>query len=78
MTGRGGDPTTWVGRRVLITGGSGFIGTNAVGHFVAAGSTVTEDVPADALAISRGRQRNVKGWAKRRRGPSRPAGRKES
>ena len=29
---------------------------------VAAGSTVTEDVPEDSLAIARGRQRNVKGW----------------
>ncbi len=40
MTRPGGDPSPWVGRRVLITGGSGFIGTNAVGQFVAAGSTV--------------------------------------
>lgn len=31
---------SWTERRVLITGGSGFIGTNAVRHFVAAGSDV--------------------------------------
>jgi len=37
------------------------------GAYVAAGSTVTEDVPAGALAIGRGRQRNVAGWVKRRR-----------
>ncbi|MEM7582559.1 MAG: bifunctional UDP-N-acetylglucosamine diphosphorylase/glucosamine-1-phosphate N-acetyltransferase GlmU [Acidobacteriota bacterium] len=32
----------------------------------AAGSTVTEDVPAEALAIGRSRQRNIPGWARRR------------
>jgi bifunctional UDP-N-acetylglucosamine pyrophosphorylase/glucosamine-1-phosphate N-acetyltransferase len=34
--------------------------------FVAAGSTVTERVPKDALAVARGRQRNVEGWRLRR------------
>ncbi|MBQ6807937.1 MAG: bifunctional UDP-N-acetylglucosamine diphosphorylase/glucosamine-1-phosphate N-acetyltransferase GlmU [Firmicutes bacterium] len=29
---------------------------------VAAGSTITEDVPADSLAIARGHQRNIEGW----------------
>jgi bifunctional UDP-N-acetylglucosamine pyrophosphorylase/glucosamine-1-phosphate N-acetyltransferase len=33
---------------------------------VAAGSTVTQDVPAEALAVARTRQRNVAGWRKRR------------
>lgn len=33
---------------------------------VAAGSTVTQDVPADALAVARERQRNVLGWRARR------------
>jgi len=37
------------------------------GAYVAAGSTVTEDVPADALAIGRGRQHNKKNWAAERR-----------
>jgi bifunctional UDP-N-acetylglucosamine pyrophosphorylase/glucosamine-1-phosphate N-acetyltransferase len=32
------------------------------GAYVAAGSTITEDVPADSLAIARGRQVNKKGW----------------
>jgi bifunctional UDP-N-acetylglucosamine pyrophosphorylase/glucosamine-1-phosphate N-acetyltransferase len=42
--------------------------------FVAAGSTITRDVPEDALAISRDRQRNVEGWVARREGraPARP------
>jgi bifunctional UDP-N-acetylglucosamine pyrophosphorylase/glucosamine-1-phosphate N-acetyltransferase len=33
------------------------------GAYVAAGSSITEDVPADALAIARGRQQNKAGWA---------------
>lgn len=37
------------------------------GSYVAAASCVTEDVPADALAIARGRQSNKEGWAKERR-----------
>jgi bifunctional UDP-N-acetylglucosamine pyrophosphorylase / glucosamine-1-phosphate N-acetyltransferase len=34
------------------------------GAYVAAGSTITKDVPADALGIARGRQENKEGWAK--------------
>jgi bifunctional UDP-N-acetylglucosamine pyrophosphorylase/glucosamine-1-phosphate N-acetyltransferase len=37
------------------------------GAFVAAGSTITEDVPADALALGRARQLVKPGWAKERR-----------
>lgn len=33
--------------------------------YVAAGSTVTKDVPADALAVARERQRNVEAWRNR-------------
>ena len=33
------------------------------GAYTAAGSTVTEDVPADALAIARQKQTNKEGWA---------------
>lgn len=52
-----------------------FIGSNTnlvapvtVGHrsTVAAGSTITEDVPEDSLAIARGRQHNIKGWTEER------------
>jgi bifunctional UDP-N-acetylglucosamine pyrophosphorylase/glucosamine-1-phosphate N-acetyltransferase len=35
--------------------------------YVAAGSTINEDVPEGALAIGRARQRNVEGWTARRR-----------
>ena len=33
------------------------------GAFTASGSVITEDVPADALAIARGRQVNKSEWA---------------
>lgn len=33
------------------------------GAYIAAGSTVTEDVPEDALCIARARQTNIEGWA---------------
>ncbi len=57
-------------------GRNAFVGSNSVivspvdigpGAFVAAGSAVTEDVPAGALAVARGRQHNSEGWAARRR-----------
>lgn len=38
------------------------------GAYVAAGSTITEDVPKDALALGRARQVTKPGWAARRRG----------
>ncbi|MGV3620651.1 MAG: bifunctional UDP-N-acetylglucosamine diphosphorylase/glucosamine-1-phosphate N-acetyltransferase GlmU [Archangium sp.] len=37
------------------------------GAFIAAGSTITEDVPAGALALSRTAQTTKEGWAERRR-----------
>jgi len=41
--------------------------TVGAGAIVAAGTTVTEDVPADALVIGRVPQVNRAGWAARRR-----------
>jgi bifunctional UDP-N-acetylglucosamine pyrophosphorylase/glucosamine-1-phosphate N-acetyltransferase len=37
------------------------------GSFIAAGSVITQDVEADALAIGRAQQVEKAGWAKRRR-----------
>ncbi len=34
--------------------------------YVAAGSTITQDVPGESLAVGRARQRNVEGWVRRR------------
>lgn len=41
--------------------------------YVAAGSTITDDVPAGALAVGRGRQVNKEGWVAKRKG-AQPAG----
>jgi len=37
------------------------------GAYVAAGSSITEDVPSGALGIARGRQTNVPGWVERKK-----------
>lgn len=56
-------------------GDDAFIGCNANlispvkvedGAYIAAGSTVTVDVPADALCVARARQKNIEGWAEKR------------
>jgi bifunctional UDP-N-acetylglucosamine pyrophosphorylase/glucosamine-1-phosphate N-acetyltransferase len=56
-----------------VIGENAFIGSNSAlvapvtigdGAFVGSGSVVTDDVPADALAIGRGRQTIKAGWAK--------------
>lgn len=60
--------------RTTIEDGA-FIGSNSClvapvtigsGAFVAAGSTITEDVPPEGLGIARGRQVNKESWTKRR------------
>ncbi len=37
------------------------------GAYVAAGSSITKDVPAGALGIARGRQENHEGWVERKK-----------
>ncbi|MDT8442749.1 MAG: bifunctional UDP-N-acetylglucosamine diphosphorylase/glucosamine-1-phosphate N-acetyltransferase GlmU [Desulfuromonadales bacterium] len=37
------------------------------GSLIGAGSTITKDVPADALAIARSEQKNIAGWAEKNR-----------
>ena len=53
-------------------GAGAFIGSNTAlvapvtvgaGGFTGSGSVITKDVPADALAIARGRQEHKDGWA---------------
>ena len=56
-----------------VVGEGAFVGSNSslvapvtigVGGYVGSGSVIVEDVPADALAIARGRQAGKDGWAK--------------
>jgi bifunctional UDP-N-acetylglucosamine pyrophosphorylase/glucosamine-1-phosphate N-acetyltransferase len=44
------------------------------GAYVAAGSSITKDVPAGALGVARGRQENKEGWAERKRARRKAAG----
>ena len=44
------------------------------GAYTAAGSAVTQDVPAGALAVGRAKQRNIEGWVARKRGPREQTG----
>ncbi|HEV2488796.1 MAG TPA: bifunctional UDP-N-acetylglucosamine diphosphorylase/glucosamine-1-phosphate N-acetyltransferase GlmU [Candidatus Acidoferrales bacterium] len=60
---------TRLGERVFVGSDTALVAPISVGDgaYIAAGSTITEDVPADALAIARGRQVNKPGWAAARR-----------
>ena len=57
-------------------GDDAFIGCNAnlvapvsvgAGAYIAAGSTITKDVPAGALGVGRARQSNIAGWAEKKK-----------
>jgi bifunctional UDP-N-acetylglucosamine pyrophosphorylase/glucosamine-1-phosphate N-acetyltransferase len=60
---------TRIGERVFVGSGTELVAPVQVGDgaYIAAGSTITEDVPADALAIARERQAVKPGWAAERR-----------
>ena len=61
-------PTT-IGNKVFIGSDSALVAPVRVGDgaYVAAGSTITENVPEDSLGIARGRQANKPGWAAKKR-----------
>jgi bifunctional UDP-N-acetylglucosamine pyrophosphorylase/glucosamine-1-phosphate N-acetyltransferase len=60
---------TTVGDDVFVGSDTQFIApvTIGSGSLIAAGSTITKDVPADALALSRTDQRVIEGWAAKKR-----------
>jgi bifunctional UDP-N-acetylglucosamine pyrophosphorylase/glucosamine-1-phosphate N-acetyltransferase len=61
-------PTT-IGNKVFIGSDSALVAPVRVGDgaFIAAGSTITDNVPSDGLGIARGRQLNKPGWASKKR-----------
>ncbi len=72
-------------KHVTVIEDGAFIGSDATlvapvrigkGAYVAAGSSITDDVPDDALALGRARQTIKEGWAKRRREEKAAAGKK--
>lgn len=60
---------TTIGSNVFVGCNTNFVPPVAVGDgaFIAAGTTVTEDVPEDAMAIGRSRQEVKPGWAEENR-----------
>jgi bifunctional UDP-N-acetylglucosamine pyrophosphorylase/glucosamine-1-phosphate N-acetyltransferase len=65
-----------VNKHMTVIEDGAFIGSDSTlvapirigkGAYLAAGSTITEDVPADALALGRARQTVKEGWARKKR-----------
>lgn len=59
---------TIIGDEVFIGSNTNLVAPVTVGRrsTIAAGSTITMDVPENTLAVARGRQRNIEGWTERR------------
>jgi bifunctional UDP-N-acetylglucosamine pyrophosphorylase/glucosamine-1-phosphate N-acetyltransferase len=60
---------TTIGDRVFIGSDSALVAPVRIGNgaYIAAGSTITENVPAEGLGIARERQANKPGWAAKKR-----------
>ena len=60
---------TSIGNKVFIGSDTALVAPVRVGDgaYVAAGSTITQNVPSDGLGIARGRQVNKPGWAAKKR-----------
>ena len=61
---------TEIGKNAFIGSNSALVAPVTIGDgaYVGTGSVITQNVPADALALARGRQTVKEGWAKRLRG----------
>ncbi len=61
---------TTIGKGAFIGSNSALVAPVEIGEgaYIASGSVITENVPADALALARGRQTVKEGWASRLRG----------
>ena len=60
---------TKIGNNAFVGCNSNLVAPVAVGDgaYVAAGSTITKDVPADELAVARARQKNIPNWPDKRK-----------
>src|SRR5262249_56102351 len=66
---------TEIGKNAFIGSNSALVAPGKIGDgaYVGSGSVIPHDVPADALALGRGRQAIKEGWARRLRGPGLPS-----
>jgi len=60
---------TSIGNKVFVGSDTALVAPVRIGNgaYIAAGSTITANVPSDGLGIARGRQVNKPGWAARKR-----------
>jgi bifunctional UDP-N-acetylglucosamine pyrophosphorylase/glucosamine-1-phosphate N-acetyltransferase len=60
---------TIIGKRAFIGSNTALVAPVTIGDgaIVGAGSTITKDVNADALSVTRAPQKSVDGWAKKNR-----------
>ena len=60
---------TTIGEKVFVGSNTTLVApiTLADGAYIAAGSTITKDVPPGALGVGRARQENKEGWREKRR-----------
>lgn len=60
---------TTIGNNAFIGCNSNLVAPVTIGDgaYVGAGSTITKEVPEDALAIARAKQKNIEGWAAKKR-----------
>ena len=67
--------STTIGRHVRVGSDSMLVAPITIGDgaYTAAGSVITENVPAGAMAVARARQRNILDWVVRRRPGSKSA-----
>jgi bifunctional UDP-N-acetylglucosamine pyrophosphorylase/glucosamine-1-phosphate N-acetyltransferase len=65
---------TTIGRRAFIGTNSSLVAPVSIGDgaYIGSGSVITDDVPADALALGRARQTVKEGWAGRKRSARTP------
>jgi bifunctional UDP-N-acetylglucosamine pyrophosphorylase/glucosamine-1-phosphate N-acetyltransferase len=62
---------TVLGERVFVGSDTQLVAPVTVGDgaYIGAGTTITKDVPAESLAVSRAPQKNIRGWASRKKAP---------